>query len=197
MSQLSAPYSGWSSGFIDYNNDGWKDIYSRERRCRQSGPEFPAARHDVRELDGKEFVDVTREMGKDFLRVGFQRGSAFADLNNDGFLDMVVTSLNEKPRILINSADNGAHWLLIQPDRHKSNRDAIGAKIKVTTPSGRTLYNHVTTSVGFLSSSDRRVHFGLGRKSEAASIEVRWPSGAVQIIKNVPGDHILRVEEPR
>ena len=93
-------------------------------------------------------------MGPDFLRVGFQRGSAFVDLNNDGFMDVVVTSLNQKPRILINSADNGNHWLLIQATGHKSNRDAIGTKFKLTTPSGRILYNHVTASVGFMSSSD-------------------------------------------
>ena len=112
-------------------------------------------------------------------------------------MDIVVTSLNQKPRILINSADNGNHWLLIQLSGHKSNRDAIGTKIKVTTLSGRTLFNHVTTSVGFLSSSDRRVHFGLGQENSAASIELRWPSGIVQTLKDVPADRILQVEEPR
>src|SRR5206468_2700632 len=100
------------------------------------------------------------------------------DLNNDGFLDMVVTSLNEKPRILLNSADNGNHWLLIHLVGHKSNRDGIGAKIKVTTPSGRALYNHVTGSVGFMSTSDLRAHFGLGRETVAATIELQWPGGA-------------------
>jgi enediyne biosynthesis protein E4 len=197
LSQLSAPYSGWSGGFIDYNNDGWKDLFSANGDVDNLVPN--AAQHDTifENRGGKEFLDVTGEMGLDFQRVGFQRGSAFADVNNDGFLDVVVTSLNERPRILMNSADSGAHWLLIQPTGHKSNRDGIGAKFKLITPSGRTLYNHVTTSVGFLSSSDRRVHFGLGSEREAASIEVRWPSGAVQTLKNVPGDRILRVEEPQ
>ena len=136
-------------------------------------------------------------MGADFLRVGFQRGSAFADLNNDGFMDLVVTSLNQKPRILFNSADNGNHWLLLNLKGTRSNRDAIGAKVKVTTPAGRTLYNHVTVSVGFMSSSDRRVHFGLGPESRAASVEIRWPSGAVQKLTDVAADRILAVEEPR
>jgi hypothetical protein len=148
-------------------------------------------------LNGREFLDVSQEMGNDFLRIGFQRGSAFADLNNDGFMDIVVTSLNQKPRILVNSADNKNHWLLMQLTGHKSNRDAIGTKIKVMTPSGRTLYNHVTVSVGFLSSSDRRVHFGLGEENSAASIELRWPSGITQTLIDVPGDQILKVEEPR
>jgi hypothetical protein len=112
-------------------------------------------------------------------------------------MDLVVTSLNQKPRILLNSADNGNHWLLIQVTGHKSNRDAIGTKIKVTTPSGRTLYNHVTVSVGFMSSSDRRVHFGLGSEKSAASIEIRWPSGAVQSLTSVAADQIVKVDEPR
>ena len=79
---------------------------------------------------------------------------------------------------------------------HKSNRDAIGAKMKVTTPSGRTLYNHVTGSVGFMSTSDLRVHFGLGPETSAAAIEIQWPSGAVQTLKDQAADRILRMEEP-
>jgi hypothetical protein len=146
--------------------------------------------------EGKEFVDVSREMGQDFLRLGYQRGSAFVDLNNDGFMDLVVTSLNDKPRILLNSAGNGNHWLLIHATGHKSNRDAIGTKIKITTPSGRTLYNHVAASVGFMSSSDCRVHFGLGGERSAASIEIRWPSGTIQTLTDVAADQVLRVEEP-
>jgi enediyne biosynthesis protein E4 len=197
LAQLSAPYSGWSGGFIDYNNDGWKDLFSANGDVDNLVPEAP--QHDTmfENQDGKEFLNVTREMGVDFLRVGFQRGSAFADLNNDGFMDIVVTSLSEKPRILLNSADNGAHWLLIEAIGHKTNRDAIGAQFKLTTSSGRTLYNHVTASVGFMSSSDRRVHFGLGSERMAELIEVRWPSGAVQTLKKVAADQILKIEEPR
>jgi hypothetical protein len=194
---MSRSRSGWSNGFIDYNNDGWKDLYSANGDIDDL--DANARQHDTifENRDGKEFIDVSKELGGDFLRVGFQRGSAFADLNNDGFMDIVVTSLNQKPRILINSADNGNHWLLLQLTGHKSNRDAIGAKIKVTTPSGRLLYNHVTVSVGFMSSSDRRVHFGLGQESRAASIEVRWPSGTVQTLTDVPADRILQIEEPQ
>src|SRR6185295_12292721 len=110
-------------------------------------------------------------------------------------LDIVVTSLHRKPRILLNSADNGGHWLLIAARGRKSNRDAIGAKIKVTTPSGRTLYNHVTTSVGFLSSSDRRVHFGLGSESTGLSLEVRWPSRKVQILHDLRAGQIKKLTE--
>jgi enediyne biosynthesis protein E4 len=195
VAQLSAPYSGWSAGFIDYNNDGWKDIFSANGDVDNLVPNAP--QHDTlfENRDGKEFLDVTRDMGADFLRVGFQRGAAFADLNNDGFMDIVITSLNEKPRILLNSADNGAHWLLIQPTGSRSNRDAIGARFKLTLPSGRTLHNHVTASIGFMSSSDRRVHFGLGAERVVASLEVTWPSGVIQRFKDVPADQILKIEE--
>jgi hypothetical protein len=195
--QLSEHLSGWSTGFIDYDNDGWKDIFSANGDVDNLTPGSP--QHDTmfENEGGKAFSDVSQYMGEDFLRVGYQRGSAFADLNNDGFMDLVVTSLNQKPRILLNSADNGNHWLLMKLVGHKSNRDAIGARVKVTTPSGRTLYNHVTGSVGFLSTSDLRLHFGLGLETVATTIEIQWPGGGVQTLRDIPGDRILNVDEPR
>jgi hypothetical protein len=197
VAQLSQSRSGWSNGFLDFNNDGWKDLFSANGDVDNLVPNAP--QHDTmfENLDGKQFVDVSEQMGADFLRLGFQRGSAIADFNDDGFPDLVVTSLNQKPRILINSGGNGNHWLLIEATGRRSNRDAIGAKIKLTTPAGRTLYNHVTVSVGFMSSSDRRVHFGLGGEKSAAAVEIRWPSGTVQTLKEVAADQILKVEEPR
>jgi enediyne biosynthesis protein E4 len=117
-------------------------------------------------------------------------------LNNDGFLDLVVTSLGEKPRILINNALNGNHWLLLDLRGTKSNRSAIGATIKVVTLSGRALYNHLNPSVGFMSSSDRRAHFGLGPETKIDRIEIRWPSGIRQRIDHPAVDQILKVIEP-
>jgi hypothetical protein len=194
--QLSEHFSGWSNGFVDYDNDGWKDIFSANGDVDNLIPS--SEQHDTmfENEGGKAFIDVSREMGEDFLRIGYQRGSAFADLNNDGFMDLVVTSLNQKPRILLNSADNGNHWLLMKLVGHRTNRDAIGAKVKVTTASGRTFYNHVTGSVGFLSTSDLRLHFGLGSETVATTIEIHWPSGIVQTIRDIPGDKILKVDEP-
>jgi len=147
-------------------------------------------------VDGKQFRDVSSMLGADFNHAGFQRGSAFVDLNNDGFEDLVVTSLDEKPRILLNSADNGNHWLLVNTIGRRSNRDGIGAALKLTTAAGRTLYNHVTTSDGFMSSSDKRVHFGLGAEKDVKSLEIRWPSGILQTLKKVRADRILTVTEP-
>ncbi len=147
-------------------------------------------------LQGKSFQDVSSNLGKDFLRMGFQRGSAFVDLNGDGFLDLVVTSLNDKPRIMLNSGNNGNHWLLVEVTGRMSNRDGIGTRLKLTTESGRILYNHVTTSVGFMSSSDRRVHFGLGNEKSIKSLEIQWPRGAKQQLSHLTSDQVLKVEEP-
>jgi enediyne biosynthesis protein E4 len=194
--QLSEHLSGWSNGFIDYDNDGWKDLYSANGDVDNLTPASP--QHDTmfENQGGQGFVDVSSDMGADFLRKGYQRGSAFADFNDDGFMDLVVTSLNQKPRILLNSADNGNHWLLLKLVGRKANRDAIGAKVKLTTPSGRTLYNHVTGSVGFMSTSDLRLHFGLGREAMAATIDIQWPDGAAQTLKDIGANRILQVEEP-
>src|SRR5262249_39765706 len=108
-----------------------------------------------------------------------------------------VTALNERPRILLNSGTASAHWLLLNLVGTRSSRDAIGASVKLTTGSGRTLYNHVSVSTGFMSSSDRRVHFGLGAERSISSVEIGWPSGLRKTFKNVQADQILGVEEPR
>jgi hypothetical protein len=193
---LSRRFSGWSNGFIDYDNDGWKDIYSANGDVDYLPENGPQRDTMFRNLEGKGFQDVAEQLGTDFTPLGYQRGSAFGDLDGNGFLDIVVTSLNRAPRILLNGGGNGHHWLLVQTRGRRSNRDGIGAKLKLTTASGRVLHNHVTTSVGFMSSSDKRVHFGLGREAAIQALEIRWPSGAVQRLRDVPVDRLLTVEEP-
>ena len=196
IAHLSENYSGWSNAFIDYNNDGWKDIYSANGDVENFGPN--ALEHDTMfENTGKDFVDVSQKLGEGFGHKGYHRGGVFADLNNDGFMDLVVTSLNQRPRILINSGGNGNHWLLVRCIGARSNRDAIGTKVKLTTALGRELYNHVTTSVGFMCSADPRLHFGLGGERRLKSIEVRWPSRLVQVLKDIDADRILTVREPQ
>ncbi len=193
---LSKPLSGWSIGFVDYDNDGWKDIYSANGDVDDLRPASKQSDSMWANVGGRRFADVTGDMGPDFGLVGYQRGSAFVDLNNDGSMDLVVTSLGEKPRILISNALSGNHWVMFDLRGRKSNRDGFGARIKVTTGSGRSLYNHASTSVGLMSSSDRRVHFGLGKEQAIETVEVRWPGGTVQRLDHVKADQIVKVEEP-
>ena len=195
VAKLSRKFTGWGSGFIDFDNDGWKDVYSANGGIEYLGTE--TAQHDtmLRNLDGKTFADVSESLGEDFMRIAHQRGSSFGDLNDDGFLDVVVTSLNEKPRILQNSGGNENHWLVLDLRGQASNWDAIGATVLLRTASGRTLYNHVSSTLGLMSSPDKRVHFGLGKEEDIKSVEVRWPSGELQVLKDVKPDQVLRIEE--
>jgi enediyne biosynthesis protein E4 len=175
LGALTRSLSGWSIGFIDFDNDGWKDICSSNGDVDNLAAN--ARQHDTmfRNIEGKTLVDVTGTMGPEFAFTDYQRGAAFVDLNNDGFMDVVVTSLGGRPRILINNALNVNHWIMFNLKGRASNRNGIGAFIKVVTASGRALYDHVSPSVGFMSSSDRRAHFGLGAESRIDRVEIRWP----------------------
>ena len=148
LGRLSYRFGGWGAGFIDYDNDGWKDLYSANGDVDYLGDNAKQSDTMFRNLDGKSFTDVSATMGVAFTRQGFHRGSAFSDLNDDGSLDIVVTGLHERPRILINAGTPGAHWLLLDLQGTRGNRDAIGAKVKVTTASGRVLHNHVSVRPG-------------------------------------------------
>ena len=195
IARLSRRFSGWSNAFIDYDNDGWKDIYSANGDVDYIGSN--SEQHDTlfHNVEGRGFVDVSEGLGEDFLRLGYQRGSAVGDLDDDGFPDLVVTSLNKKPRILLNSGGNGNHWLWLDLVGRRGNRDAVGARVKLTTASGRTLYGHVSVSMGFMSSSDRRLPFGLGGDGRIASVEITWPDGSKQVLEDVGVDRVLRVEQ--
>jgi hypothetical protein len=196
LGALTRSLSGWSIGFIDFDNDGWRDIYSANGDVDNLAAN--SRQHDTmfRNIEGKTLVDVTDAMGPDFAFIGYQRGAAFVDLNNDGFMDLVVTSLGERPRIMMNNALNENHWIMFDLKGRVSNRNGIGAFIKVVAGSGRALYKQVSASVGFMSSSDRRAHFGLGAEARIEHVEIRWPSGIVQHITHPAVDRILLVEEP-
>ena len=120
---------------------------------------------------------------------------AIGDIDNDGRLDAVVTSNDGPVYILHNETPTQNHWLTLKLVGHKSNRDAIGAEVKLITANGAQ-FATVSTAASYLSSSDKRVHFGLGPEAAAQSIEIRWPSGILQTLKNVRADQFLQVDEP-
>jgi hypothetical protein len=124
------------------------------------------------------------------------RGAAFGDIDNDGDTDVVVSNLGQKAYLLRNDGGNRNNWIGIQPVGTKSNRDGIGALIKVVSASGLTQYFTVNTAVGYLSASDKRVIAGLGKDSSAKLIEIRWPSGIVQKFEDVKARQYLKAVEP-
>jgi hypothetical protein len=120
---------------------------------------------------------------------------AIGDIDNDGRIDAVVSTNGGPAHILRNETATANHWITLHLTGHKSNRDGIGAAVKLTTSQG-SQWATVTTSSGYLSSSDPRVHFGMGSATVATSVEIRWPSGIVQTLKNVAGDRQIQVDEP-
>ncbi|MFB3923540.1 MAG: CRTAC1 family protein [Terriglobia bacterium] len=200
LGRLSIFMSGWSDGLFDFNNDGWKDLFAANSHVNdevESEMNVPFRQRNAIFLnDGGVFVDASAEAGKDFQVAAAHRGSAFGDLDNDGKVDAVVSRFEGPAEVFRNISPGGGHWLTINPRGRRSSRDAIGAKFRLEAASG-VQYNHVTTSVGYASSSDRRVHFGLGKDTVIKKLEIRWPSGARQELTDIPADQILTVTEPQ
>jgi hypothetical protein len=196
---MSMKHSGWGVRFLDYDNDGWKDLLITQGHDLDTIQlTFPDLRYKepmvLARNTGKGFVDVSAQAGEVFQKAWVGRGLAIGDIDNDGRLDAVVTTNDGTLRVLHNSTQNQNHWLTLELVGHKSNRDAIGAEVRVVTAKG-SQWATVSTAGSYLSSSDKRVHFGLGSETSAQSIEIRWPSGIRQTLKDVHGDQILQVQE--
>ena len=199
LGRLSIFSSGWSNGIFDLNNDGRKDLFSANSHVNDNiGFEMNVPfqqRNSIFANAGDRFVDVSASAGEDFQVAAAHRGCAFGDLDNDGRIDVVVSRFDGPAEVFRNVSPGGNHWLLVKTVGTRSNRDGIGAQIRLESASG-VQYNHVTTSVGYASSSSRRVHFGLGQDTVVTRLEIRWPSGVRQELRNVPADQILTVREP-
>jgi hypothetical protein len=193
-------HSGWSLRFIDYDNDGWKDLLVAQGHDLDTIETIVPNLHYREPIllmrnTGKKFVDVSPISGDVFKDAWVGRGLAIGDIDNDGRIDAVVTTNGGPAHILRNETVTSNHWITLHLTGHKSNRDGIGAVVKLTTKQG-SQWVTVTTSSGYLSASDPRVHFGLGDSPQADSIEIRWPSGIVQTLTNIKGDRQIQVDEP-
>lgn len=193
-------HSGWGIRFFDYDNDGLKDLLITQGHDLDTIQlNFPQLRYKEPMLlarnTGKRFVDVSSKSGAVFQQAWVGRGLAVGDLDNDGRVDAVVTTNDGPAHVLHNETATGNHWLTLSLVGHRSNRDGIGADIRVTTSAG-TQMETVSTASSYLSSNDKRAHFGLGKDATASKVEIHWPSGTVQTLTDVKGDRLVQVDEP-
>ena len=200
LAHMSMLHSGWGVRFFDFDNDGWKDILIAQGHDLDTVElSYPNLRYREPMLlirnTGHGFEDVSSTSGAVFKEPWVGRGMAIGDIDNDGRLDAVVTTNDGPAHILLNKTPTQNHWLTLELVGHKSNRDAIGAEVKLVTAKGAQ-FATVSTASSYLSSSDKRVHFGLGLETTAQSIEIRWPSGIIQKLIDVRCDQILHVDEP-
>lgn len=198
---VSILHSGWGAGFLDYDNDGWKDLFVGQGHVMDNIQlTQPSVRYLeppllMRNISGK-FHDVSAQSGTPFRSQLAARGVAFGDLNNDGFLDIAINCNNGPALLLQNQGGNGNHWLLVKLVGSRSNRDGIGARLRLVSQSGYQQFAFASAGGSYLSASDPRVHFGLGSERSARLLEISWPSGTVQRLEKVDADQVLTVGEP-
>jgi hypothetical protein len=203
VARATAGRTAWGNGIYDLDNDGNKDLFATCASILDNSDEIdhmPAKQPNLvlRNLGASggfpRFADVSKEAGPSFQAPAAHRGVAFGDFNNDGKIDAVVVVQNAKPEIWMNRSPGANHWLILNLQGTKSNRDGLGARVKLTPNAGGPQWNHATTATGFSTSSDKRVHFGLGAATETR-VEITWPSGIRQVLANIRADQVLTVRE--
>ena len=200
--QLTYPYLGWATAFIDYDNDGYQDLFVANGHLHENLAEI--------ELEGtygqrnllfrnnydNTFTEVSETLGPGMKLADVSRGATFADYDLDGDIDIVVTNSNTAPRLLRNDGGNRKNWLQIRLIATNGSTDAIGTRVKITT--GKlTQIREVRSGDGYLSQQDLTLHFGIGDYEQVDSIEVQWQTGTKQLIESVPANQVLSLEENR
>jgi hypothetical protein len=200
LGALTMSHSGWGTKWIDYDNDGWLDLFVAQGHVMDNIElTEPTLRHLEPPLllknEQGRFSNISHGSGPVFTTPIAARGAAFGDLDNDGFVDIAINCNDGHAIILRNLADNGNHWITLKLIGTSSNRDAIGAKIRLLSDAGQQT-RFVSTAGSYISASDKRAHFGLGSSKKIHLVEITWPSGIVQHLESVNVDQILTIKEP-
>jgi len=195
MGALSIKLSAWGNGLFDLDNDGWKDLFTANSHVNDLIEQFEAREYKqpnsvfLNARNGS-FRDVSSALGPGFQTRRAHRGIGFGDFNQDGKMDVVVTSIEDVTELWENKSPSANNWIILRLRGTRSNRDGIGAQVRI----GRQ-YNMMTTAVGYASSSYSGVHFGLGDTPKIEKIEIVWPSGIRQTLRDVPVNQVLEVVE--
>ncbi len=202
VGQSGKPYVGWGTGFFDFDNDGWLDLFSVNGHVY---PQIEFAKNESQQGfrqhfllerntgDGK-FEDGSKNSGLQNLPMKSRRGAAFGDLNNDGLIDVVVTNLGEVPTILLNTTENDNRKIIFKLIQNGKNKNAVGARIVLKTDK-RSMMQEVQAGASYLSQNDFRLHFGLGNGEKIESVEVRWSDGKTEKISGVRAERIMTVQQ--
>lgn len=202
ITAITKVHSGWGAHFLDYDNDGRRDIFVAQGHVMDNIELTQPGFHYRERLllmrnTGSKFVDVSEQAGTAFQVPLASRGAAFGDLDDDGRIDIVVSTNDGSPKILKNETSRSNHWLVVNTVGTISNRDGIGAVLRLVPESGKEQFGFVSTAGSYLSASDKRVHFGLGSDRRVELLEIRWPSGIVQTWLDIPADRIFTATEQR
>ena len=198
--QITYPYLGWATAFIDYDNDGYQDVFVANGHLHENlaelGQEGTYGQRNLlfRNNANNTFTEVSETLGSGMKLADVSRGATFADYDLDGDIDIVVTNSNTAPRLLRNNGGNRQNWLQIRLTATKGSPDAIGTRVKITTAK-LTQTREVRSGDGYLSQQDLTLHFGIGDYEQVDSIEVRWQSGTKQILGSVSANQMLFLEE--
>lgn len=201
LGAASVAHSGWGARFIDYDNDGLKDIFIAQGHVMDN---IELTQPDVRYLEPPlllrnappSFIDASKSAGPIFAHPLAARGAAFGYLDNNGLISIAINCNDQQP-VLAQSTGSANHWLLVDVLGTRSNRDGIGTQMRIVTEDGKQQYGLVTSAGSYLSSSDKRVHFGLGGNKLVKSLELHWPDGYTQTLTNIKADQALVVTETR
>ena len=195
-------YVGWGTGFFDFNNDGWKDLFLVNGHVF---PEVEKLHIDIHykdrailyeNLGGGRFRDISQSAGPALAEKHSSRGAAFGDIDNDGTIEIAINNQNEPPSLLKQAMNPPGHWAILKLIGTRSNRSAIGARVKLVA-GGRAQYGEVRSGGSYLSQNDLRLHFGIGSAMAIERIEIAWPSGAKQALTDQACDRVLSITEPK
>jgi hypothetical protein len=197
---LNTRWLGWGCGFLDFDNNGWLDILlvnghvypEVEKLNNEAG--YPQRKVLYQNLRNGNFKDITEKLGGALLELTASRGCAFGDYDNDGDVDVVINPVNDTPVLLRCDAQTGNNWIAVRALGVKSNRSALGARIRIVTDE-RSQIDEVRSGGSYYSQNDLRVHFGLGKATQVKTLEVRWPSGAVDKLNDLPANQVVYVKE--